>query len=159
MCFVLYAGTAKPLARKEWRKDAPDLSIESLTDRNAPVKGRFSNPEIQYIGSTSGCGCDFPHVILQNGEWPTYDLDLDADANKLASDRLNRSALVNLLRKSGEKTIELYGLWDGDFVDTPKVRENISLKRILDSDFYFKEQGFYVVEIENDTRVVPSTVV
>jgi hypothetical protein len=77
-------------------------------------------------------------------------LGLEDDATKLASDRFNREALVDLLKQSNEKTIELYGLWDGNFLELPKVRESISLERILDPDFWFKEQGFYVVTIENE---------
>jgi hypothetical protein len=152
MCFVLYAGTTKPIPRKEWQKETSDLAVESLKEREGPIRAHFSNPEVQYIGSTSGCGCDFPHVTFQNGEWPTYFLDLEKDANKLASDRLNREALVDLLQKSGETTVELYGIWDGDgnFAERPKAREVISLQRILDSNFYFKEQGLYTVRIKNE---------
>ena len=72
MCFVLYAGTAKPLTRQPWNKEAPDLSIASLTERDVAMKAHFSKPEVQYIGSTSGCSCDFPFVILQKGEWPFF---------------------------------------------------------------------------------------
>jgi hypothetical protein len=149
---MLYAGTAKPIPRKEWQKEAPDLAVESLKEREAPIRAHFSNPEVQYIGSTSGCGCDFPHVIFQNGEWPTYFLDLDEDVNKLTSDRLNREALVDLLQKAGEKTVELYGIWDGNFAERPKAREDISLQTILDSHFYFKEQGFYTVRINSEVN-------
>ena len=156
MCFVLYAGTINPLARKEWLKESPDLSVEPLTQYSAPVKAHFSKPEVQYIGSTSRCGCDFPHVILQGGEWPTYFLGLEEDVNKLASDRFNREALVDLLKKTDEGTVELYGIWDGNFADPPKARESISLERILATDFWFKEQGFYTVtigkRIERDTE-------
>ena len=154
MCFVLYAGTINPLARKEWLKEAPDLSVESLTEQNAPIKAHFSKPEVQYIGSTSGCGCDFPHVILSGEEWPTYFLGLEDDVTKLASDRFNREALVDLLKKTNERTVELYGVWDGNFAE-PKARESISLDRILASDFWFKEQGFYTVTIGNESSVTP----
>jgi len=32
--------------------DTRVLSVESLTDWDAPVKAHFSSPEVQYIGST-----------------------------------------------------------------------------------------------------------
>jgi len=70
MCFMLYAGAAIALPRKEWRKEKPDISIASLTEHEAGVQAHFTKPEVQSIGSTSGCGCDFPCVTLQNGEWP-----------------------------------------------------------------------------------------
>lgn len=94
------------------------------------------------------CGCDFPHVTLQNGEWPELPLPLELnDAGRLAIENSNRLALVNLLRTTGEPTIELYGIWDGDFLEVPKAREVISLERLLHCSFYFKEQGFYTVEM------------
>jgi hypothetical protein len=52
------------------------------------------------------------------------------------------------LRNSGEKTVELYGMWDGDFAEVPKARESISLQKLLHPDFRFKEQGFYMVNME-----------
>jgi hypothetical protein len=144
MCFLLFAGTTKPLPRKKWDKDAPDISIEPLAEGHATVKTHFTNPEVQYIGSTSGCGCDFPNVTLLNGEWRIFE-DTRED---VARDRYNQQALVNLLRATGEKMIELYGIWDGDFAKPPQAREDIPLKCLLDGDFSFKEQGFYRVDIE-----------
>ena len=81
MCFVLYAGTASALPRAAWNKDASGLSVETLRERDAAIRQRFSSPEVQYIGSTSGCGCDFPNVMLQNGKWPILDID-DADKDE-----------------------------------------------------------------------------
>jgi hypothetical protein len=52
------------------------------------------------------------------------------------------------LRESGERTVELYGIGDGDFIESPKVQENINVQRILDSDFFLKERGFYTVSID-----------
>ncbi len=153
MCFVLYAGTTIAVPRKAFDKDAPDLSVESLGERDAAIKRFFSNPEVQYIGSTSGCGCDFPHVMLQNGQWPTFEetekegIDIARDI----SDRRNREALVALLRTTGDKMVELYGVWDGGnevFDKPPEAQEDISVYRLLDSDFRFKEQGFYKVSLE-----------
>src|SRR3982750_4743834 len=114
MCFVLYAGTAKSIPGKEWRNDAQELSIKGLTEREKPIAAQFSKPEVQYIGSTSGCGCDFPHVMFQNGDWPWFD-DGELDPEREASDRHNREGLANLLRATGEQTVELYGVWDGNF--------------------------------------------
>lgn len=153
MCFVLYAGTTIALPRKMFDKDAPGLSVESLTQRDAPIKRYFSNPEVQYIGSTSACGCDFPHVILQNGDWPKFE-DTEKDELDIArdiSDRRNQEALVALLRSTGDRMVELYGVWDGGneaFDKPPQAHEDISVQRLLESDFSFKEQGFYKVHLE-----------
>jgi hypothetical protein len=139
---MLYAGTSDPIPRKQWLKDAPDLSIASLTEHDAPIKLHFNNREIQCIGSTSGCGCDFPHLLLQNGEWPTINFD---DTERVRTFAQNRTALATLLRSTGEKTIELYGLWWGNFAEQPLAREKIPFLRILEPDFFFREQVFYTV--------------
>ncbi|HLW53011.1 MAG TPA: hypothetical protein VKW06_09210 [Candidatus Angelobacter sp.] len=110
MCFVLYAGTEKPIPRREWQEDKPNLSVLALSEREIPIAVHFSMPEVQYIGSTSQCGCDFPHVTLQGGSWPWFETDSDAEQEE--SESYNRKALVDLLRKAGDKTVELYGLWD-----------------------------------------------
>jgi hypothetical protein len=149
MCFVLYAGTMKPIPRKEWQKDAPDLSVASLGDREKPIKVHFTCPEVQFIGSTSGCGCDFPHVMCQNGQWPVP-WDDAKNPDRVAVEQSNREALVKFLHEIQEPIIELYGVWDGnfDFSEAPRVSEAISLEQMLDSNFYFKEQGFYTVQTE-----------
>lgn len=144
MCFVLYAGTSKPMPRKEWRKDAPDLWVTGLTERDSPIAAHFSKIEVQYIGSTSHCGCDFPHVTFQNGDWPWFEAG-EHDPEREASERHNKEVLVDLLRATGEQMVELYGVWDGDFATPPAVREEIALSTILDPAFRFKELGFYLV--------------
>src|SRR5205814_1280948 len=129
-------------------KDTPDLSVNALTERESPIKSHFTKPEVQNIGSTSGCGCDFPNVMFQNGEWPWFD-DGEHDPEREASDRHNLEALANLLRATGEQTVELYGVWDGnfDFTRPPLVREKILLDTLLDPAFRFKEQGFYLISL------------
>jgi hypothetical protein len=144
MCFVLYAGTMRPLPQSEWNKEKPGLYVRSLTEREDSIRAYFSSPEVQYIGSTSGCGCDFPHLMLQNGDWPFFENEATRDAEQDASDQSNREALVTLLEASGDQTIELYGVWDGNYSE-PQAREQLSLKRLLKPDFRFKEQGFYIV--------------
>jgi len=140
MCFVLYAATERPLPRKAWRSDAPDLSVTPLTKDETSIKAHFSKPEIQNIGSTSGCGCDFPYMRYQNGGWPWFD-DPEDDAEQEASDRYNREALAALLRACGEHIVELYGVWDGDIAKPPQAREEISLKALTGPSFRFKERG------------------
>jgi hypothetical protein len=72
------------------------------------------------------------------------------------SDRYNRKALVALLQESGDKTVELYGVWDRDFAKTPRALEEISLDGILDSNFRFKEQCFYRVRGKDDSTTSTS---
>jgi hypothetical protein len=111
-----------PLPRKAWNKEAPDICVESLTENDTAATQYFSLPEVQYVGSTSGCGCDFPHVMFQNGDWPFFEELEEKDAESEASDRKNREELFRLLMSTGEEAVELYGVWNGDF-STPKARE------------------------------------
>jgi alpha-D-ribose 1-methylphosphonate 5-triphosphate synthase subunit PhnL len=129
MCFSLYAGTTKPLPRKAWDKESRSLSVDSLGERDAHVISHFSLPEVQRIGSTAGCGCNFPHVTLTKGEWVGYaEVVVDNPAWE-ATERLNRESLVALLNGAGEKKIELYGVWeDGESGKSVNMREEISLK-------------------------------
>lgn len=146
MCFMLYAGTDNAIPRRAWQKAAPDISVASLTEHDAPIQAHFTSPEVQCIGSTSGCGCDFPHVLLQNGEWPTFDSD---DTERVATFGQNRNALATLLRNTSAKTVELYGLWWGNFTKEPLAYEDIPFLRILEPDFLFREQVFYRVSAVN----------
>jgi hypothetical protein len=146
MCFLLYAGTSVPIARREWVKESPDLSVGSLTDYDAAIRSHFTTPEVQAIGSTSGCGCDFPHLIYQNGGWPAY-LEAEVDEERLESDRLNRESLAELLGDTSESYVELYGVWAGNFAEEPRSREAVSVESIRCADFYFKERGFYRVNL------------
>jgi alpha-D-ribose 1-methylphosphonate 5-triphosphate synthase subunit PhnL len=148
MCFSLYAGTVKPLTRKAWDKDIRGLSVSALDQRDAHIISYFNLPEVQRIGSTAGCGCDFPYVTLTKGAWVGYPEVIVDDPGWEKTELVNREALVAMLIGSGEKMIELYGIWqDGESEKPVNVREEISLKRILDSDFRFKERGFYTVNL------------
>jgi len=144
MCFLLYAGTSNSIARRKWVKEHPDLSVGSLSDYDAEIRSHFTTPEVQPIGSTSGCGCDFPHLLYQNAGWPAY-LEVEVDEERLASDCFNRESLAGLLRDTGESYVELYGVWAGDFAEEPRSREEVSIESIRRADFYFKERGFYRV--------------
>jgi hypothetical protein len=146
MCFHLYAGTRKPIPRRSFRQESPDISVISLTEHDAVISTHFSAPEVQYIGSTSCCGCDFPSLMFQNGGWPVWP-PVETDEEQLGSDRQNRELLVSLLRSTGEAVVELYGVWEGAFAEEPRIREDILLTDILADEFYFKERGFYRVSL------------
>jgi hypothetical protein len=151
MCFVLYAGTMTPLPRRSFDKDSSDLPVESLTERDAAIKQHFSAREVQYIGSSSSCGCAFPHAMYQSGGWPEIDYreppQDELDRARERTELQNREALVALLRTTGDEMIELYGVWDGDFATPPQSIEEIPIARLLDANFCFKEQGFYKISL------------
>jgi hypothetical protein len=144
MCFMLYAGTSEPLPRREWNEDVPNLYVKSLDRADEIVTTHFSQAEVQIIGSTSGCGCNFPNATLTEEGWVGY------PAESEAAERFNRAELVALLQESGEEMVELYGVWldDKETLSKPEVfRENIALTRILEPTVRFKERGFYRVSL------------
>jgi len=150
---MLYAGTIRAIPRKEFEKESPDISVNGLTEHDIAIKAHFTRPEVQNIGSTASCGCDFPNVLLQNGDWPSSD-ESERDPEQLATERVNREGLVNLLRHTREQEIEIYTLWYGSFTEPPLIHESAPLERILDIDFRFKERGFYRVSLtrQNSTK-------
>ena len=141
---MLYAGTRVPIPRKVWDRDAPDISVQSLEGEEEQIRAHFSKPEVQNIGSTSCCGCDFPNAMFQNSGWPEIEYCMK-DEEQSNSEQLNREALVKLLKTVNEDWMELYGVWAGDYAKTPEVREEVLLDDLLDSRFCFKERGFYKV--------------
>ena len=146
MCMMLYAGTLHAIPRKEFAKESPDISINGLAEHDIAIKAHFSKPEVQNVGSTASCGCDFPNVLLQNGEWPSLD-ESERDTEQVETERVNREGLVNLLRHTGEQEIEIYTLWYGSFTEPPLIHESVPVEKILDTDFRFKERGFYHVSL------------
>jgi hypothetical protein len=148
MCFMLYAGTDKPIPRKAFDMSAPNISVENLSPDEERIKVHFHKSEVQNIGSTSNCGCDFPHAILQGGNWPEADYYSEQDEERAASDRFNLEALVGLLCSTQEASVELYGVWSGDY-DEPKRRETIAVEDILSQQFCFKERCFYEVQLRS----------
>lgn len=151
MCFLLFVGTSVPLSRKDWDQERPDINVRSLEGDEVDVRVHFSKAEVQYVGSTSGCGCDFPNAMFQGGDWPEIDF-AQVDEEQLQSDQRNREGLVKLLRDIDEESVELYGVWAGDFGIAPAARESISFRRILEPKFCFKERGFYEVRLSGAGR-------
>jgi hypothetical protein len=87
---------------------------------------------------------------LENDAWPGIEHPQGARSREeLDRNQQNREALVNLLRTADEDFVEIFGMSDGDHVETPKARESVTIAGILDPDFIFKEQGFYRVETES----------
>ncbi len=146
MCFFLFAGTSRPLPRSEWIKDGPLINVRDLDESDTWTWSIFTKPEIQYIGSDTGCGCGFPSVMHQNGDWP-YWLDPVKDAEEIEQNKKICSKLCEILALADEDWIELYGIWAGNEGKDPLIREEISLGDIRGKLFRFKEGGFHRVRL------------
>src|ERR1039458_6310069 len=122
MCFQLYAGTQRPLPRSEWNMNDPHVHVCDLKESDSWVRSILTKREIQYIGSTTCCGCAFPSVMHQNGGWP-YWLDPLKDAEEIASDQRECKELCHLLSQLDEDEIEIYGVWARNEGKGPLIRE------------------------------------
>ncbi len=143
MCFTLFVGTDGPLPLREWRKEAPAISVEPLSEDQGAIKAHFSKGIVQYVGSTSGCGCDFPHWEIIQGQVLPEDFD-PRDEDEKRSTHENVATLVKLLRESGEQDWELYGVWNSD-PESPVAVKSIALEEIEKPHFLFIERVFYRV--------------
>src|SRR5580693_7799696 len=106
MCFVLCAGTDHAIPRRAFNQSAPDISVQDLESSEEPVRVHFRKPAVQNIGSTSNCGCDFPHAIFQGGGWPEADYFAESEKENASSHRFNMDSLVALLRATQEDSAE-----------------------------------------------------
>jgi hypothetical protein len=121
--------------------------VRSLKEEEAPLARHFTLPEIQYIGSDTGCGCGFPNRSWVMEQWTGEPENEEPEPEGTA----NLQALATLLEECGEKNIELYGIWlgrDGDFTKEALREERISLATILQPRFSFKERYLYRVNLE-----------
>ena len=147
MCFSLFAGTSRPLPRSEWILDGPLVNVRNLHESDAWTRAFFTKPEIQYIGSDTGCSCGFPTVMQDGyGNWPYYK-DPVKDAEDIESDKNICNELCKILTQADEDWIELYGIWAGNEGCEPLAREEVSLDDIRRELFRFKEGGFYRVKL------------
>lgn len=145
MCFMLFVGTDNPLPLKEWRKDIPDICVQPLSGDEEAVRTHFSKPFVQYVGSTAGCGCDFPHWLLFNGEPPADGFDGRDDDQKQTNTE-NAKRLVRLLHENGGRVFESYGVWAGNWSKPPLDQKDMQLHEVLSPSFLFGEQVFYRVK-------------
>lgn len=146
MCFQLYAGTERPIPRSEWNQNDPHVYVRPLKKSDSWASSIFSKPEVQYVGSTTNCGCAFPSAMHQNGGWP-YWLDPVQDAEEIVNNQRECQELCQLLSQLAEDEIELYGVWAGDEEKGPAIREEITLDDIRRELFHFKQGGFYRVKL------------
>lgn len=123
------------------------VNVQNLKETESRIRTHFSKPEIQYIGSSTHCGCGFPSVMQDSsGEW-YYWLDSVKDAEEIASNRHECEELCDVLAQLDEDYVELYGVWAGNEGKEPLIREEIALADIRRDLFRFKEGGFYTVKI------------
>ena len=67
--------------------------------------------------------------------------------DEAATHECNRQALVELLERRARGSVEIYGVWAGNYTKVPKRIEQISIDRVREGSFLFGEQVFYSVQL------------
>lgn len=150
MCFVLYIGTDDPLPTIPWQENDPHLNTADLTEHDRAVAKHFSKPYTKYLGSEQGCGCGFRNVSCQDGVWPEewligQEKDYDGTSEAKIHQELHDFVLKRL---HDNRTIQLFGCWDGEFELPVVCRDNIEINKLLDHSFFFRERCLYTVRSE-----------
>jgi len=147
MCFALYVGANITLPKILVNESNPSVHTESLNENDRSVVSHFSTQNVIYFGSTEGCGCGFRHALLENSgdEW----MPIEYEQGDLTDDQINMLGLHSYLKNiinSGEKA-ELYGIWDGDYNMEPLFKQELPIDDLLNTNFCFKERGFYTIKL------------
>lgn len=105
----------------------------------------LATPYITYVGSDSGCGCEFRYALKEQHGWTPV---AGEDEMQDKSIKNNQDSLFKYITSNvSEGSVQLYGCWDGDYDEQAESTEVIAIEEILDKDFYFKERGFYSITI------------
>lgn len=145
MCMIFYLGSNRRLPLVPFNSKEPSFNSKELDESEMAVKRHFNACYITYVGSDTGCGCEFRYALKElNGWTPVGGKDEMHDE----SIQKNQEALYSYIKTYvNEDSVELYCCWDGDYEEQAECREEIRIRDILDKDFFFKERGFYRVHI------------
>ncbi len=149
MCFVLYIASPTLLPLVAWDEKTRDIHIEELSERDLPIMAHLQNPNVYYIGSDTHCGCGFRNASYQNGCWPEEEWQPEGDTSQLDA-QPNHERLVEFIHRHlpDSSCFEFYGMWEADFTQPPLSDQTVTLERLLDLDFYFRDRGHYTVTKE-----------
>jgi hypothetical protein len=121
-----------------------NFNTEDITDSEKSLQGIFSLPFIKYIGSDLGCSCGFRHSLLENDQWLNV-----VEEEGTEFDNSNHQNLIDFISNNNEneKKVEILACWEGDQNEPIRYHDIVKLMDVLGKDFYFKERGFYTVEL------------
>ena len=133
MCLMVYIGSDKPLPLIDWNEDKRAFSVSDLSKYEKNVAVQFQFPHVYNAGSHLGCGCGFLKEFKEEQAL--------AQANK------NYLQLNAYLQKAHEMGAhyQVFACWDGDQEAKPAHREEIDLKRLIETHFEFKEKTLYEI--------------
>jgi hypothetical protein len=126
MCLSVHIASNAPLPVSTWDRDARAFYLEAVPV-DAPVRDRFSLPNVYFVGSHLGCGCGFTR----------YENDDERDKTQA-----NYAALAGVIRDvlSSTSSIEIFTSWEGDHANEPELLESVSVSELILPEFELKER-------------------
>ena len=136
MCLAVYISTDKELELGTFVAGQTDIYFEKPTDEEVnALRPKFSKKNIYYVGSSSGCSCDFG-----------FDSEDFNDAELVSEeDKKSPQKLIDFLTEmTVQENIELYCCWEGDWNLPTESKVEIDIRTIsLDKNYFGpKEKEF-----------------
>lgn len=143
MCMALFLATDEPAPLVRWDPASPGFHIAELTEREEPVRGRFSKPHVRFVGAHTRCSCGYRLLNLQpDGGHLPMEYAVVEEPEKSAADHCALAAYLRE-RLAEQESVELYACWDGDWAEQAVARQEATPSEIGDDDFFFLERVFY----------------
>ena len=138
MCMMVYIASDYPLPTSAWDGARPGFHVAELSERDRPVRRRFSRPCVYYVGSHEGCGCGF-----QYGQYE----GIEEDPEQLVAAKASRQRLSEFLAVAlqHQSELELFACWDGDQAAEPEHRGRIRPSDLRGDRTHFREKELLTV--------------
>jgi hypothetical protein len=119
MCLAVYISTDKELELGTFVTGLTDIYFEKLSEEEeVALRQKFSKKNIYYIGSSSGCSCDFG-----------FDSENFNDTELVSEeDKKSPQKLIDFLTEMTlSENIEFYCCWEGDWNLPIESRKEIDI--------------------------------
>jgi hypothetical protein len=128
MCLSVHIASSASPPVSTWNPDARAFYLEPAPI-DAPVRERFSLPNVYFAGTHLGCGCGFTR----------YENDDERDKTQA-----NYTALAGVIRDalSQSSSVEIFICWEGDDVIEPELLGSVGVSELLLPEFELNERQF-----------------
>jgi hypothetical protein len=137
MCLAVYISTDKELELETFVAGQTDIYFEKPSDEEEnALRPKFSNKNIYYVGSSSGCSCDFG-----------FDSEDFSDTELVREeDKKSPQKLIDFLTEMTLlENIEFYCCWEGDWNFPIESKIEIDIKSIsLDKNYFGLQEKEFI---------------
>ncbi len=137
MCLAVYISTDKELELRTFVAGQTDIYFEKPSDEEEnALRPKFSKKNIYYIGSSSGCSCDFGFDSEDFG-----DTELVSEEDKKSPQKL----IDFLTEMTLSENIEFYCCWEGDWNLPTESKIEIDIRNIsLDKNYFGPQEKEFI---------------